>query len=360
MENQSEVTRRLAKYIFIDVVQFSRRSAEAQSDIVKSFNRIVHEVLEQHNVNKDNDNECILIPTGDGMCISLLSQDLPFDSHIQIALSILKSIDEYKKATEDETRKFELRIGINQNTDILVTDINGRKNVAGAGINMASRVMDKADGGQILVSQAVHHELQPSEIYMDKFKKFNATGKHNIQFEVHQFISNSFRGLNIEIPNAFVTPKAKTKKLKEETAHYFAQAIIHKQDILQLKSKVSTYWDEVIIILLKLLAEDSYELSKATEFDDAPRTITEGAGKMSFEEQYTFYKSQNMQVRFLAKHNIVNGFVDDDGLELDQFSNCFEGSDYDWRYEFINSKGKDKLKEDWINIWKEFELDNYV
>lgn len=38
MENQSEVIRRLAKYIFIDVVQFSKRSAEAQSDIVKSFN----------------------------------------------------------------------------------------------------------------------------------------------------------------------------------------------------------------------------------------------------------------------------------------------------------------------------------
>jgi hypothetical protein len=55
----------------------------------------------------------------------------------------------------------------------------------------------------------------------------------------------------------------------------------------------------------------------------------------------------------------VNGFVDDDGLELDQFSNCFEGSDYDWRYEFISSKGKEKLKEDWINIWKEFELDKY-
>jgi hypothetical protein len=171
MENQSEVTRRLAKYIFIDVVQFSRRSAEAQSDIVKSFNSIVHQDLEQHNFNKDNDNECILIPTGDGMCISLLSQELPFDSHIKIALNILESIYEYNKATENETRQYQVRIGINQNTDILVTDINGRKNVAGAGINMASRVMDKADGGQILVSQAVHHELQPSEIYMDKFKK---------------------------------------------------------------------------------------------------------------------------------------------------------------------------------------------
>jgi len=164
MENQTEVIRRLAKYIFIDVVQFSKRSAEAQSDIVKSFNEIVHQVLDKHNVNKDNDDDCILIPTGDGMCISLLSQDLPYDTHIQIALSTLKSISEHNEATENETRRFQVRIGINQNTDILVTDINGRKNVAGAGINMASRVMDKADGGQILVSQAVHHELQPSAL----------------------------------------------------------------------------------------------------------------------------------------------------------------------------------------------------
>ena len=70
MENQIEVTRRLAKYVFIDVVQVSKRSAEAQSDIVKSFNEIGHNVLDEHKVKKDNVDDCILIPTGDGMCIS--------------------------------------------------------------------------------------------------------------------------------------------------------------------------------------------------------------------------------------------------------------------------------------------------
>jgi class 3 adenylate cyclase len=36
-----------------------------------------------------------------------------------------------------------------------VTDVSGRSNLAGAGINMAQRVMDCGDAGQILLSKHV-------------------------------------------------------------------------------------------------------------------------------------------------------------------------------------------------------------
>ena len=132
MISGGDVVRRYAKYIFLDVVGFSKRSAEAQSQIVKALNSIVHAALRQCQV---DDQDRILIPTGDGMCIALVNIQLPYDIHIQTALQILKLLSEHNQSTPDASRQFEVRIGINQNTDILVQDVNDRPNIAGAGIN---------------------------------------------------------------------------------------------------------------------------------------------------------------------------------------------------------------------------------
>ena len=145
MISESDVVRQYTKYIFLDVVGFSRRSAEAQSEIVKQLNTIVHTALGEGGVDGQNR---ILIPTGDGMCIALVSIQLSYDVHIQTALQILKLLSDRNQSTRDASRQFDVRIGVNQNTDILVQDVNDRPNIAGAGINMASRIMDKADGNQ--------------------------------------------------------------------------------------------------------------------------------------------------------------------------------------------------------------------
>ena len=68
-EDDNKVTRCYAKYIFLDVVQFSKRSAEAQSEIVLMLNQIVDQALKSVEV---TDDDSILIPTGDGLCIALI------------------------------------------------------------------------------------------------------------------------------------------------------------------------------------------------------------------------------------------------------------------------------------------------
>ena len=352
MESQNEVVRKFAKYIFIDVVQFSKRSAEAQSDIIKSFNSIVHRVLGDLCVNKDND--CILIPTGDGMCISLLSPDLSFDVHIQIALSILRSIDEYNKATENETRQFQVRIGLNQNTDILVTDVNGRRNLAGAGVNVAARVMDKADGGQILVSQSVLHELQPSEIYMDTFQEYSTTGKHGLRFKVHQYKNDSYPGLNTEVPSAFVPPIIQKKSLTDPAAFYFVHAIIHKKDLLSIKKGNSDIiGSSSAVVLLRLLSEDAFRLSRSSEFGRPDKHIY-GGGSKTFEELFAYYNSQNYWVLADAAKYCATEI-------LAPFSDCFEKGRYgETLYAFLNNRGVEKLKEEKPDLWEKFELDTYV
>lgn len=351
-EDNKEVRRCYAKYVYLDVVQFSKRSAEAQSEIVQRLNEIIRQALVK--IGFGHDNAYLTLPTGDGVCIALVDSVLSYDIHIHLALAILELLDAYNQTTTTESRRFQVRIGINQNTDIIVTDINGMENIAGAGVNLASRIMDKADGGQVLVSQAVFHELQPSEKYMDKFKAFHATGKHNISFQVHQYISDEHIGLNTEVPSVFAT-RSVEKKLNEQAAHYFAQAILHRLDLLQIKSKRTVYWDSAAVVLLGLLARDTYRLSNATEFDDTPTMHTEGSGTKDFVQQYDHYSSQDTWVLSDASDHIIYG----DEMRLSQFSECFEYGDYTRHYEFVNVKGKQKLKEDWHTLWTTYELDKY-
>lgn len=345
--------------MFLDVVQFSKRSAEAQSEIVQRLNEVVFQSLNSHKISIEDDS--ILIPTGDGMCIALISRDLPYDIHIQVAMSILKGLSEYNERTQNESRHLQVRIGINQNTDIVVTDINGRRNIAGAGINIASRIMDKADGGQILVSQAVLHELEPSEIYMNKFVGFTATGKHNLSFQVHQYTAQDQPGLNTDTPSTFARRQPERKKLSEQAAHYLVHAIVHKQDLLNIKARRSFYWDSSAIVLLRMLANDSYEISKSSEFDEKRMGhYAEGTGIKSFEEQYDYYNSQNTWVRRDAKSLVISGSLAAEGLELADYSECFEVGEMERHYEFVSVKGMEKLKQEWPKLWRQFDLDRYV
>src|SRR6266513_5552469 len=53
-----------------------------------------------------------------------------------------------------------VRMGIHSGPVSEVTDVSGRTNIAGAGINYAQRVMDCGDAGHILLSKHVADDLQ--------------------------------------------------------------------------------------------------------------------------------------------------------------------------------------------------------
>src|SRR5437870_4983495 len=56
--------------------------------------------------------------------------------------------------------RLQLRMGIHSGPVNLLTDVNNRANVAGAGINMAQRVMDCGDADHILLSKHVAEDLE--------------------------------------------------------------------------------------------------------------------------------------------------------------------------------------------------------
>ncbi len=338
-----------AKYVFLDIVGFTRnRSVEAQSDIVGYLNGIVKDSLAASQI---PEGDRILLPTGDGICIAITSRRLSYDIHVQLALAILKRLHAHNADTENEMRRFEVRIGINANTDNLVTDINGSRNVAGAGINAAQRVMDSADGNQVLVSHAVHETLRHRERYIGTFRSYTAKTKHDEQVPVHQLLIQNATGLNLDEPQAFITQKKKQPKLTEHVAYYLAHAIANHGILIE--NKDSIYNDYAVVTLLYFLAKDSEKQSQATELETVyPDTYK--AGSATFLEQYEYYRQlDNDLVWDFAR------FVQWSNSEyLSRYNNCF-GTDriglIDYRA--VSESGKRKLNEEWPQIWDEFGLD---
>ena len=99
-------------------------------------------------VRQASDEQLVRLPTGDGMALVFRhSAEEPARCALEIAEALRKHPE------------LPVRMGIHSGPVSEVTDVSGRTNIAGAGINMAQRVMDCGDAGHILLSQHVADDL---------------------------------------------------------------------------------------------------------------------------------------------------------------------------------------------------------
>ena len=91
----------------------------------------------------------ICLPTGDGMALVFTNSA---EAPVECALEIGKAPKSHSTLA--------VRIGIHSGPVHEVADVNQRRNIAGAGINIAQRVMDCGDGGHILLSKHVAEDLE--------------------------------------------------------------------------------------------------------------------------------------------------------------------------------------------------------
>lgn len=180
------------KYAFADIVDFSvDRTVEAQVEIIDALN--------QSFVAAGQSLEVIFLPTGDGICASIIDVNAPVDAHLRLALDVLKRMHEWAKQAR-ENRRCRVRFGINEAVDTLITDVNARRNVAGAGINQAQRVMSIADGNQIILGRAAFDSLSVRDDYTDAFRELQAEVKHGQIVTAYQFVQAELPFLNTDVP----------------------------------------------------------------------------------------------------------------------------------------------------------------
>ncbi len=200
------MTRRLAHYVFLDVEKFTQlgRNADDQVMIIDALGRIVKDTLAELEIPFDDGVESLLLPTGDGVCICLLGERA-FDEHITLAQLILKKLKSHNGKQRKIELRFQVRIGINSNTDVHVEDIRGNWNMAGRGISDAQRTMDAGDGGNIIVSDPVYKTLIESNDYLKPnvgFRHIEIVDKHGELRSVYQFTNTKAPGLSNEAPKS--------------------------------------------------------------------------------------------------------------------------------------------------------------
>src|SRR5215212_6862658 len=131
--------------LFIVIVGYSKLLIEEQRE---RLNQLTQIVLATRPVREATDEQLVRLPTGDGMALVFHHS---VEEPARCALEIAEALQKHPELP--------VRMGIHSGPVSEVTDVSGRKNVAGAGINMAQRVMDCGDAGHILMSQHVADDL---------------------------------------------------------------------------------------------------------------------------------------------------------------------------------------------------------
>src|SRR5438128_1524876 len=149
-EVKKEIELEIAHVLFLDIVGYSKLSVNEQHAQVEELNEIVR-LCEQFR-KAEAASRLLKIPTGDGMALVFYkSPEEPAQCAVEIS-----------RALKDNAR-LQVRMGIHSGPVSGVVDVNERTNVAGAGINMARRVMDCGDDGHILLSRHVAEDLAEYE-----------------------------------------------------------------------------------------------------------------------------------------------------------------------------------------------------
>jgi adenylate cyclase len=138
----------IAHVLSIDMVGYSLLLITQQTRLMNQLASIAKNTEQFRDA--DACGKLVRIPTGDGM--SLVFFDDP-QAPIECATEIASALK-----TRPDIR---LRMGIHSGPVNEVTDVSDRSNLAGAGMDMAQRVMDCGDAGHILLSKRVADDLAP-------------------------------------------------------------------------------------------------------------------------------------------------------------------------------------------------------
>src|SRR5881397_2993101 len=152
-ERSSDVKFEIGHVLFIDIVGYSKLLINEQSEQIQKLKEILRGT-EQFRI-AEAEGKLLRLPTGDGG--ALVFRTSP-EAPVLCALEITKELQ--KDTGSKEKPQLRLRMGIHSGPVNEVIDLNEQANIAGAGINIAQRVMDCGDAGHILLSRHVADDLK--------------------------------------------------------------------------------------------------------------------------------------------------------------------------------------------------------
>src|SRR4030088_1757261 len=146
-EQSSDVKFEIGHVLFIDIVGYSKLLINEQSEQMQKLKEIVRGT--EHFRLAEAEGKLLRLPTGDGG--ALVFRNNP-ETPVLCAMEIAKALKSYPE--------LRVRMGIHSGPVNEISDLNEQANIAGAGINIAQRMMDCGDAGHILLSKHVAEDLE--------------------------------------------------------------------------------------------------------------------------------------------------------------------------------------------------------
>jgi TolB-like protein/class 3 adenylate cyclase/Tfp pilus assembly protein PilF len=213
-EVKKEIQLEIAHVLFIDIVGYSKLSVNEQHAAVEELNQIVRRSEQFQKAEAAS--RLLKIPTGDGMALVFYTSP---EAPAQCAVEISSALKEHPR--------LHLRMGIHSGPVSGVVDVNERANLAGAGINMAQRVMDCGDAGHILLSKHVAEDLEEYEQWRPLLHDLGTCEvKHGVPVSVVNLYDDQFG--NATLPRKFGTVQKRRRRRRwaAMTAVLIALAVI--------------------------------------------------------------------------------------------------------------------------------------
>src|SRR5437588_8123262 len=199
-EVKKEIQIEVAHVLFIDIVGYSKLSINEQRAVVDELTRVVRGSDQYQKAEAAG--RLIKIPTGDGMALVFYtSQEAPAQCAIEISGAL------------KERPGLQVRMGVHSGPVSGVIDVNGHANLAGAGINMAQRVMACGDAGHILVSKHVAEDLEEYEHWRPLLHDLGACEvKHGMRVSIVNLYADQVG--NRQLPKKFQALKKHSARMR--------------------------------------------------------------------------------------------------------------------------------------------------
>ena len=193
-ETKQNIGLEIGHVLFIDIVGYSKLLIDEQRDYLHTLNEIVRRTDSFRAA--DAAGKLTHLPTGDGMALVFATTP---DTPVSCALEISKALRSHPE--------LQVRMGIHSGPVSGVVDVSGRSNIAGAGINLAQRVMDCGDAGHILLSKHVADDL---EQYRQWRSHLHDLGECEVKHDVRVHVVNLYTDEvgNRKVPNKLQQAKA--------------------------------------------------------------------------------------------------------------------------------------------------------
>src|SRR5205814_5774192 len=147
MSSEADVKFEIGHVLFIDIVGYSKLLIHEQLEYLEKLREVARATETFRTAQREE--KLMRLPTGDGG--ALVFHTTP-EAPVKCAMEIARELKKHPK--------LRVRMGIHSGPVKGVTDLSEQGNIAGAGINIAQRVMDCGDAGHILVSKRVADDLE--------------------------------------------------------------------------------------------------------------------------------------------------------------------------------------------------------